>query len=166
MNRLCVLWLFCSTATAADIRLGPGTWHGHQAVIIVVAADGSQTVTGGTITITGGGVTSPVDPPPPPPPGTPIEKHRLAVRTATAAVSDPNAANTRAALAKLYSTVAGLPVTDRSQLAQATDILFGALGLATPWTSWKATVDASLTKFTGLPEAKAAWLATGEEVAR
>jgi hypothetical protein len=164
--RILLAWLICATSTAAEIRLGPGTWYGTQSVTIVVAVDGSRIVTGSTITITGGGVTGPVDTPPGTPPGTPLEKHRVAVHAATAVISDPNAANTKTALAKLYTTVAGLPVTDRSQLAQATDVLFGAMGLPPPWTAWKSAVDLSLAKFTGLAEAKAAWLATGEEVGR
>lgn len=103
-------------------------------------------------------------PPPPPPPTGAIEKHKTAVRDATTAVADPNKQATRTALAKLYSTVAGLPVTDRSQLAQATDVLFSAMGLPAPWTAWKAAVDASLAKFTALADARAAWAATGEAV--
>ena len=160
--------ILCQTSFSAEIRLGPGTWHGTQVVTVVVAADGSQTVTGSVITILGGGAgpAPPVDPPPPA--GTPIDKHREAVRKATTAVpaGTPNKANTQAAMAKLYTTVSGLPVTDRSQLSQATDVLFGAMNLSTAWATWKSAVDVSLAKFVGLSEAKAAWLATGEEVSR
>ena len=162
------LSILCATASSAEIRLAPGTWHGTQVVTVVIGADGSQTVTGSVITITGGGAgpAPPVDPPPPS--GTPIEKHREAVRKATAAVPSgtPNKANTQAAMAKLYTTVSGLPVTDRSQLSQATDVLFGAMNLSTAWATWKSAVDVSLAKFSGLTEAQAAWLATGEEVGR
>lgn len=101
-------------------------------------------------------------PPPPPPPESPIEKHKAIVTTATAAVVDANKANTAAALAKLYRTIAGLPVTDRGQFAQSTNILFNALSLPETWHNWKVRVDISLANFSTVVEARAAWIATAE----
>lgn len=158
----------CYTAEAVEIRLAAGKWTGTARVTITVAADGTQTVTiDGPVTVTGlAGTPGPQpDPPPDPPPvETPLDKFRGAVRAATTVVSDPNKAATQTALAKLYSTVAGLPVTDRQQLVQATDILFSALGLPAAWQSWKGKVDAASQPFTAIGEARAAWQAISEGV--
>lgn len=97
--------------------------------------------------------------PPLPPPALGI--HRTAVQTATAAVADPNKANTKKALSELYRTVANLPVTSRDQLVQATDVMFGALSLPL-WSGWKAAVDKSLAAFVSLDDAKAAWIVVAE----
>ena len=154
----------CCTAEAVEIRLAAGKWTGTARVTITVAADGTQTVTiDGPVTVTG--LAGTPDPPPDPPPvETPLEKFRGTVRAATTAVSDANKAGTQAALAKLYATVAGLPVTDRVQLVQATDILFSALGLPAAWQSWKGKVDAASQPFTAIGEARAAWQAISEGV--
>jgi len=143
-------------------KLAPGSWTGLAVVTMVVAADGTVTVTidaSKPVTVTGAAGSTP--PPPPPPVTTPLEKHKALVRAATVAVVDANKVNTSAALAKLYTTIAGLPVTERGQLVQSTDILFTALGLPQVWSDWKAKVDISLAQFTTLADAKAAWLATG-----
>lgn len=105
-------------------------------------------------------------PPPGPDPTNPAEaQHRAAVRTATTKVTDPNKANIKLALSKLYQTVAGLPVTERSQLVTSTDLLFNALALGDPWKIWKAEVDASLARFVALDDAKRGWLWVSEVLA-
>ena len=103
----------------------------------------------------------PTKPPEPPPVNPPLDVHRAAVTTATAAVTDPNKANVRKALAELYRTVAGLPVTTRAQLVQATDTLFNALNLPA-WAPWKTAVDRSLAGFASLDDAKKAWVVVAE----
>ena len=100
-------------------------------------------------------------PPTDPPPIIPLEVHRKAVIAATDKVSDANKANQKKALATLYRTTAGLPVTDKAQLVQATDILFNALGL-TAWKDWKVSVDASLRSFAAIDDAQKAWRIVAE----
>lgn len=107
--------------------------------------------------------TTPTDPPPPTDPT--LAVHRSFVQQATTAVSDPNKANVKKALAELYRTVAGLPVTSRDQLVQATDTLFQALTLPL-WVPWKVAVDKSLAGFVSLDDARKAWLVVAEVLAQ
>jgi hypothetical protein len=104
-----ILLLLPAILSAAEIRLAPGTWRGTATVTVVVAADGTQTITIDVtqpITITGGGTTGPVPPVDPPPADTPLDKFRAAVKTATADVNEPNKKQSQAAVAKLYQTAA------------------------------------------------------------
>lgn len=119
-----------------------------------------------TITYLQLGSDGPITPPPPPIPGTALEKHKATVKTALAGVTSANKAETAAALRKLYVTIADLPVTERTQLVQATDIMFNALMLPADWKNWKASVDTSLAQFTELAAARDAWKATGEAVSQ
>lgn len=76
--------ILCPTSFSAEIRLAPGTWHGTQSVVVVVAADGSQTVTGSAITITGGGGIVPPVVVPPGPATTITESVKAALATVPA----------------------------------------------------------------------------------
>lgn len=104
------------------------------------------------------GERGPTPDPTPDPTPTADALHRSAVTTALNKITDPNKTNVKTALGKLYRTVAGLPVTERSQLVTSTDLLFNALGLPAEWTTWKAAVDASLNRFTDLAAAKRGWV--------
>lgn len=104
---------------------------------------------------------APTKPPDSPDPQTPEAAHRTAIREATIAVVDTNKANTKLALSKLYQTIAGLPVTERSQLFTATDLLFNALNLPV-WVPWKKTTDQSLNRFGDLDAARRGWVVVAE----
>lgn len=101
-------------------------------------------------------------PPGPTDPTNPVEIHRKAVTEATNNVNDANKTNTKIALAKLYRTVASLPVTNRAQLLQSTDLLFKALNLPMAWEVWKISIDKSLENFSALDDAKRAWQVVAE----
>jgi len=167
---LCLI--FCGSITAQD-TVSTVTFAANQSTLTIavfesktylIRVDPGQPPSFDPVTITylqlGGDVPPP--PPPPPPPATPLAKHRVTVKDSLAKVTDANKAATMTALSKLYVTIADLPVTERGQLAQATDIMFNALNLPPAWHTWKAATDKSLDQFTDLAAAKAAWKATGE----
>ena len=106
--------------------------------------------------------TTPTQPGPTPDPTDPVANHRFNVETATGRVADANKQNTKLALAKLYQTVAGLPVTSRDQLVQSTDLLFNALNLPAAWKTWKGEIDKSLAGFVAVDDAKKAWQVVAE----
>jgi hypothetical protein len=103
-----------------------------------------------------------IAPPPLPDPTDRLSVHRKAVQAATTKVVDPNKANTLVALAKLYRTTSGLPVVDRNQLIQATDVIFAAMNLPNAWITWKKEVDQSTAGFSALDDAKKAWQVIAE----
>lgn len=140
--------------TGIDITgWSPGTY------IVTIAADGTPTWE--SFRLYGAGSAPVPSPEPPINPTDPVATHRNKIRSLTTAVTDSNKANTKLALSKLYSTVAGLPLESREQFVQTTDALFNALNL-TAWKEWKAGVDASLTGFKTLDEAKRAWVVVAE----
>lgn len=169
--------LLCGASVAEETTLTKVTFSASQSTLTIAVFEGRsyliRVVAGQppafdpvTITYLQLGSDGPINPPPPPPPmpGTPLEKHKAAVKAALASVTSANKTETAAALRKLYVTIADLPVTERSQLVQATDIMFNALTLPSDWKAWKAAVDASLAQFTELTDARSAWKATGEAV--
>lgn len=103
---------------------------------------------------------SPGDPQPPPP----VDQFRGAVKKATDEVVDPNKANTKTALAKLYRTTSQLPVTTAAQVREATAVIFGALQLPQVWTAWKAKVDAAVVASFGedVDKTKSGWQVIAE----
>lgn len=150
---LLLLSLFAATSSAADTLVI--TKSGYY--LLTTDATGSPTLQKFM------SVVKLDEPSPPEPPTNPteLEAHRKAVQAATDKVSDPNKANTKKALAELYRTIAGLPVTEPSQLQTATTLMFNALGLPM-WSEWKTTVDKSLSGFASLDDAKRAWLIVAE----
>ena len=91
-------------------------------------------------------------------------KNKVKVSTDKVVQAEPTKTNTRTALAKLYRTVSGLPVTDRSQLVQATDAIFVNLSLPPEWITWKKEIDQFLLSFVGLDDAKKAWQIIAESL--
>lgn len=162
-----ILFVWPTFLCAAEIKLATGTWRGTAVVTVIVAADGTQTITVDVtqpITIMGGGTTGPV-PPVDPPVVTPLDKFRAAVKTATAAVNEPNKKQSQEAVAKLYQTAAGLPVTSSEQLATATALIWNAMGLHASWSTWLEKVNKGLVPFQDLDEARKAWKVVSEGVA-
>jgi hypothetical protein len=93
--------------------------------------------------------TDPTDPP--------AVKFRTAVKNATAIVFDPNKTNTKKALAQLYRTTSQLPVQNKTQLVEATNVIFAALQLPQAWVDWKAKVDAAASFAEDADKSRAAW---------
>jgi len=102
--------------------------------------------------------------PPTDPTDPPADVLRAAVKAATEAVTDPNKDRTKIALAKLYRTTGGLPVTSADQLKEATRVIFNALQLPAPWSAWKATTDGAADSFAAgdVDKIRAAWVIIAE----
>lgn len=101
-------------------------------------------------------------PPPTPDPTDRLTVHKKTVQAATDKVTDPNKANVKIALGKLYRMVAGLPVTGREQLLTSTDLLFNSLALPPVWMTWKQEVHLSAVSFVSLEDARKAWNAIAD----
>ena len=156
------------TAAAFQATAQPAT---ADTLLVTTAGVWTLTVNAGVPTLTpyagqvirvdGGGTPSPA---PTDPISSPLSLHKAAVQAATAAATagDPNAANTKIALAKLWETAANLPVTDAAQLRMATTTIFNALSLPPVWQQWKKAVDQSAASFTALDDARKAWKITAE----
>lgn len=166
-----VLFSVAITASAAEIKLAPGTWTGTARVILVVDAAGNQTVTldpTGTVTITGGGgvVPPPVVVPPVVPPvvvGTLAE----VVKAATAAVPEyEGKVMDRRSMAWgmgfTQGVIATVPVdAGRKLVREFCDSAVGD-GDMPRWTAWWAAVDAKLNTMNLTPQSYSA--AVGEIV--
>lgn len=147
-------WLFCLYASGEVVAI---KYDGDGQYLLTIV-NGEATVTPiKKIIDVSGTPTPPVDPPV----TAPLEVLRRAVITATDKVADPNKINQKKALATLYRTTSGLPVTDRGQLVQATDIMFQALALAA-WKDWKSSTDVALRGFAAIDDAKRGWLIVAE----
>lgn len=145
-----VLLLCVTSALGADFRLAPGTWQGTGVVTVVVAVDGSQTITvTGPITITGGG--GPV-PPTPPSPSTLTVRAKAIRDAALTATADTERELTAQKLAVLYDQIAikirSGSISGAEQIAAVSkagaDILTG--GKVAPWKPFRDTLTTQVVK--------------------
>lgn len=162
---LVLLALVCGTVqaqtiTAVDVtNLGDGTYlltKKAGAVSLVPIKLVSPTNT----------PTDPTDPDDPTDPTDRLSVLRTSVTKATAAVNqaEPFKTGAKTALAKLYRTIAGLPLTARDQLVTATDTIYASLGLPPEWSPWKTAVSQALAEFSALDDAKKAWIVVAESL--
>jgi len=162
---LLLLALVCGTVqaqtiTAVDVtNLGDGTYlltKKAGAVLLVPIKLVSPTST----------PTDPTDPDDPTDPTDRLSVLRTSVTKATAAVNqeEPFKTGAKTALAKLYRTIAGLPLTARDQLVTATDTIYVSLGLPPEWSPWKTAVSQALAEFSALDDAKKAWIVVAESL--
>lgn len=164
---IALLLLLPSSARADDIRFAPDVVVAAAVTLVadangVLQIDRSKPILIGSITSTS--PTDPTDPTDPIPPVT----DPLASKVAALITSAPNATtdkNTRTALASLYEMTGKLPLTDPSQIRQATSLLFDAMSLSATWKKWKADAD-SFAASLDIADTKKTWVLISEGLAK
>lgn len=164
---IALLLLLPNAARADDIRFAPDVVVAAAVTLVadangVLQIDRSKPILIGSITSTS--PTDPTDPTDPIPPVT----DPLASKVAALITSAPNATtdkNTRTALASLYEMTGKLPLTDPSQIRQATSLLFDAMNLPAAWENWKADADSFAASLTAA-DTKRSWQLISEGLAK
>ena len=118
----------------------PGTYT----ITITVAADGTITVRPAETLTPVYFLNAPQPPDPQPPDPPPPDGLGEKVREATFRVISDNKVAEQAGVAKLFESVAGLPLNGRRQFEIAINTLWNAIGLNNSWQTWKAEIDGLL----------------------
>lgn len=164
---LLLLLLLYSSPTIAkdDIQLAPGL-TGTAAISFYVDDSGTVQILRTKPILIGSVETTPDVPEPDPITPTPSDPLAVKVSLLVAkAPTGPTETNTRSAVAALYKTVSQLPLTDPTQLHQATTILFDALKMSEGWKKWKADADSFSVALT-LADTKRSWALIAEGLAK
>jgi len=173
MNILLLLALVAAPSdeiVLKNLPKAPGTYY----VVIVRGGDGQLTARrippGQVVAIDGAPDDEPGPPDDPEPPVDGFGEFRRELGELVTAVVDPNKANARRALSRLYGSIAALPFSNLKSMNQSLNVMWAALkrqaDLHDSWDTWKAGVDKLLKPYTELEQAKLAFRVVSEELAK